>query len=695
MLLFTDSSTPMVFQEEVSECGIVCLAMVLAHFGRHVSLEELRDQTDRHASGITMRTLLKLAQANGLSGTAFRAEPEALKSLARPAILHWDMSHYVVLVSAGRHGIVINDPALGKRNASWREVDKSFTGIAVTFEKSEGFQHKERRQRLRTTQVLGFSPELRRSFLFALALTLVVQAAALIAPRYLQVSVDRVITESQPELLALIAVAFLAVTLCGLAASYLRSLVITAFAARAKALAKSRFVDHLLRLPNDFFARRRPVDVTSRLQSLDAIQDQFSAGAIEATVDAIAVAAALVIVLVAAPTLGGLALLSIVATVVVRQWTHARLMGANRDAIAASMIERSNLLDTVSAIEQLKALGATVVRQQKWMGLLYASTTASEKSGRNYALDELFQSLIPACLRILWLFVAVRMVLGASITIGELFALLAYSNIAFAQSQSLLRGVRDFRLLDVHFERVADVLTAKSDQLEPVSHQGSLDIDVSDVSFNYPQVPHALLAGVSFQIKEGEFIGITGVSGAGKTTLIKLLLGMLSPSHGRVLIGGVDASRLRKSQFASVVTGFLQGDTSLFEGTVLENVTLFDDSPDTSYALEVLSAVRLSEWVETLPNGVNTTLTNPKQVSGGQLQRIMLARALYQRPRILVLDESTSQLDEATELALMNWISSQAFTCVVVSHRRSVLERASRVLHVSAQGVAEVSAREG
>ncbi len=673
---------PLVLQDEIAECGLACLAMILRHFGKCVTLEEMRSQADRYESGMTLRALVDLARAHGLQATPYRIELEGLRELRTPAILHWEMSHYVVMVEARRRGLLVHDPARGARQLSWNEVSKRFTGVAVAVEPTAAFQTQPFASRPGYFDLLRGIHGLRGLLLQAVLLTAILQAAVFLGPRYLQQMIDNVVRADRDDLALTIAGGFFAIAVIAAAAQVVRALVVTSLAGRFRKDAKAAYVRKLLALPSAFFHKRRTADVVARIQSLEVIQDQTSTASIEAVVDAVAIIVASALILNAAHPLGLVTIGTVAVLVAVRELMHGKIVHAGREAVIAQTTERSSLHDTVATIEQLKALGRVAGREERWRSLNEVAAAATERFDRASAIDDCVRTSVPGLLLIVWVFAGIEIVVSGRLSLGEFYALLAYNSIALVHSQSLVRTLRDFRLLRLHFERIQDTLDAKAETLDVLPMPQNFDIRINNLSFRYSGESSAILKDVNLVIPEGACIGIEGRSGAGKSTFAKLVLGLVEPTEGSVTICDQSATSIRCSQLADRVVGFLQNDSSLFEGSVLDNVTLFCPDADDGRVERLLEAVRLISWVDGLPLGMHTVITSPRQVSGGQLQRLMLARALYQCPRILILDESTSNLDTDTELEVIKWIRTQRMTCILISHRAEALAQTDRLLTV-------------
>lgn len=684
---------------EAGECGLMCIADVAAHHGRHGVLAELRRTRCVGRRGLTARDLLALSADLGFSGRALRVELEGLRQLDLPCILHWDLNHFVVLKKVSRHNVTVLDPAVGLRKLSMAEASRHFTGVALELAPAAGFTPQAPARRVSLAMLTGRVSGLGRSLLQILLVATVLEAFALVAPLFQQLVVDEVLTSADGDLLTVLALGFglllLAQTLIALA----RSLMVVVLSQTLSLQWASNVFTHLLRLPVDFFERRHLGDITSRFGAVQAIQKTLTTAAIEAVLDGVMAIAALAMMVVYAPTLAAVTVATVLAYAALRWAAYAPLRHASAEKLVAAARENSHFLETLRAITPLKLFGREDERRVQWQNLIVDVQNRDLRTARLAMLFSTASSLFFGLEQLLVLWLGARLVMGASapgavFTVGMLFAFIGYKTQFTTRVAALINQAVELKMLGMHAERLTDICLEPPERDAVAAHDLAHlapSIELRNVSFRYGEGEPWILKDASFSIAAGESVAVVGASGAGKTTLLKLALGLLKPTEGDVHYGGQPVRQLGWQNFRRQVGTVMQEDV-LLTGSLADNISFFDVQPDRERIESCARMAQLHDDIQRMPMGYETLVGDlGSGLSGGQKQRLLLARALYKLPRVLALDEATSHLDLANERAVTAAIAHMKLTRLVIAHRPETIAGAQRVVQVKDGKVVEIA----
>jgi ATP-binding cassette, subfamily B, bacterial CvaB/MchF/RaxB len=523
-----------------------------------------------------------------------------------------------------------------------------------------------------------------------LLLSALLQLFALAAPMYMQIVVDDVLVKHDVDVLTLLALGFVLLTIIQVATKALRgwtSLYLGNQLARSVGV---RLVSHLLRLPLDYFQTRHAGDIASRLRSLQPVQDFLTGGVIAALIDGAMAVTTLVVLLLYSPLLAGIVIAAFAGYALARFALFRPLRQRSQEAIVAAARLDSHLLETIRALQSIKLFGRETERGQSWQDLFVASLNAQARSARlNIGYDTL-NGILLGLESVLLVFVGAQQVLSGALTIGMLYAVVAYRTHFANAMNSLINQAIAYLMLQLHLERIADIaltdpepgLQAESSFIAPV--RGALAMQA--LRFGWPGEVHTLLDGIDLDIAAGEKLAIVGASGSGKSTLLRLLLGLHEPTSGRVLCDGVPLRRLGLRAYRTGVAALLQDDV-LLTGTIRDNISFFDVQCDPERLEHAARLAHVYDDIMQLPLRFDSRIGDlATSLSAGQAQRVLLARALYRDAAVLLLDEGTSHLDSATELAVMRDILALPITCIFATHRRDIAEQADRVLILGSMG---------
>jgi ATP-binding cassette subfamily B protein RaxB len=684
----------MLRQAEGSECGLACIAMVASYHGLKIDLISLRRRFQMSLKGATLRQLLRISEDLGLSGRPLRGEVSSLLHLPLPAILHWDLNHFVVLtrIRSGLRGprFHIHDPASGARVLESAEMARRFTGVAIELVKSETFKSQPSPAKLRIRQLWsrleGFWPTMLQVFFLSVVLQLVV----LVTPFLLQVSLDSVLPTGDVDLLLMLALGFGGVAIIAMLTTWVRTLVLLRLSVSLSYQVTVNLFRQLLRLPLTWFERRHVGDVISRFGSTRPISDLLSQGLIASLIDGIMALLTFALIFVYSPALSLIALTALVLATSLRVASFSALKHANVDLITAAAHENSTFIESIRGIATIKAFGEEANRQRLWQQKKAEAVNAEIKAARLNAAFTAAEGLVMGVERVVFVYLAIRFAMGGGLTVGMIFALQAYRQNFLDATLRLVQQAISYRLLDMHLARIADIALSPSEQLTSGRHEmaareepSAATIELRNVWFRYAPGEPDILRGVTFKVEPGEVVGLVGPSGGGKTTLMKIMLGLLSPLSGEVLINGQPLASYGVSRWRREI-GSVAQDDALFAGSLMDNICMFDPEPDRRRVEDAAQAAGIRAEVERLPMGYDTPVGDMGSVlSGGQKQRVMLARALYREPVALFLDEATAHLDPLTEIDVGKAVRLLSCTRVLIAHRPETIERADRVFQVS------------
>lgn len=471
-------------------------------------------------------------------------------------------------------------------------------------------------------------------------------------------------------------------------ASLLRSFVLLVAGTTLGYGIATNIARRLFRLPIEWFERRQTGDILSRFQSIAPIRDLLTKGAVAAVVDGLLAVLTLVLMFFYSPVLSVITIVAFAFYVIIRLISFRFEREAQESVIVASGKEQTTLIETLRGITTLRLFGSETLRHALWQSRLTDSVNGNVRVSRIAIWQTTANTTLFGIENVITIWLAVSFVIaGQGFSIGMVYAFIAYKTQFIQKATSLIDQGMAFRILGLHLERLADIALYPEDKsFQQASETGGElkgRIEFKDVFYRYSNADPFVLQGVNLVIEPGEHVAITGPSGGGKTTLIKLLLGLIEPEGGEILVDGLSLSRFGYKSFRGQVAAVLQDD-NLFAGSLAENIALFDDEMDMARVAQAAIAASIHDDITSMPMQYETLVGEMgSTLSGGQKQRVLLARALYRNPKVLVMDEGTSHLDMVHERAVNAAIAAMGITLVLVAHRKETIDAAERVLVVA------------
>ncbi|NBN65074.1 NHLP family bacteriocin export ABC transporter peptidase/permease/ATPase subunit [Microvirga tunisiensis] len=679
--------TPTILQMEAVECGAASLAMILAHHGAWIPLEELRIACGVSRDGSKASNVLKAARRYGLTAKGYRKEPEGLVDLPWPAILHWNFNHYVVFEGMTETHAFINDPASGPRVITREELSEAFTGVVLTFERTPEFR--------RTAKPSGLMAAFRArvtqshkglALIAILSLALVIPGVVL--PVYAKLFVDGVLMMQQQHWVTPLFLALAATALIRAVLTHLRASLILRLQTKLTITGASAFIWRVLHLPMAFFSQRSPGEVAERIEASGRVAEVISADMANALLNWGTLIFFALVLIGYDPLLGLMTVALGLPNLLLLRFVQKRL---RQDSIRFA-VEQGKLggatVGIIYNIETIKASGLETSSFGRWAGVHARMLNTSQDVGQKSMITSLGPTLLSGLIDAAILGVGALRVMQGGLTIGDLvaFQLLAASFtaplVSLVQLSPKLAAIRaDLNRVDDAMRNPPDPLTqppAPELARGPTLLNGALELDT--IRYGYNPLDEPLFDGISLRARPGERIALVGRSGCGKSSLGRIICGLVAPWSGEVRIDGIPLSDLDQYRRAANIA-YVDQEIFLFEGTVRENLTLWNpDVPDDAITRALEDAAILDDIVAR-PGELDARVEEGgRNFSGGQRQRLEIARALVGDPAVLVLDEATAALDPQTEKIIDENLRRRGCTAIIIAHRLSTVRDCSEII---------------
>ncbi|HDS5358899.1 MULTISPECIES: peptidase domain-containing ABC transporter [Enterobacter cloacae complex] len=690
---------PLIRQTESAECGLACLAMMASWHGLQTDLPTLRDRFSISTQGMTLQRLIECAAGIRMSSRAVRLEPEDLKSLSLPCILHWNMNHFVVLHKVSGSRLVIHDPDKGKVTISLTEAGKHFTGVALELMPASDFTARDERKKIRLRQLTGKTPGLLAAMSRIIVFALALEILTLGSPLLNQLVIDEVLVAADRSLLSVVIIALLLLSLTQMFLSLARQWASITLSVNFNMQWTARVFHHLVRLPLAWFDARSKGSINARFEAVDMIQQALTTQVLEGILDVLLAVTALCMMLLYSPEMTLIAVLAAIFYGVLRALWYPSLRQSAEDAWDAGARESGHFLETLNGILSLRINGVTAYREAAWLNLNVTRRNTQLRQSRLLMCYDIVHTLTGSVVSAVILWKGAGEVLNGTFTVGMLVAYLSYQMRFSSSISSLTDKFFAWRMLDVYNERLADIVLTptESHQQQPDKEDNNMSVipfefwgttaedacpplSMEHIIFSHKGGNKPILRGVSMTLYPGEVVAITGKSGCGKSTLVKLILGIHIPDEGTIRTFGIPQTHPDYFQVRRRIGTVLQDD-HLFRGTIADNIIFFSEDRNQERMLQCARLALIDIDIMAMPMGYQTLIGETGGgLSGGQKQRILLARALYKKPGFLLLDEATSHLDVESEIKISQTLRQLGLPVLLIAHRPETIASADRVL---------------
>ena len=685
---------PQVMQMEALECGAACLTMILAYYGRWEPLEKVREKCGVSRDGSKASNILRAARGYGLAASGAAGDAEALReSGAFPCIIFWNFNHFVVLDGFKGKYAYLNDPARGQVRVPMEEFEESFTGVVLLFEKTEAFEEGGSKP-----DTIRYAKERLRGMGAAIAFVMLTAAITSLAgisnTSMSQVFMDRILSGDNPEWLVPLMVCMLLLAAVTGVVSILNAIYLVRIRGKIAVVSSSRFMRHLLHLPMGFYSQRMVGDLQQRQSSNESVAFALIGQIAPVIVNVVMVVLYLVVMLRYSLLLTAVGVTTAVANVLISRYISRKRVNISRAATANAGKKYSAAVSGIEMIETIKAAGAENSYFERWAG--YQATTNRELV-RTKNLNE-YLGALPAALsslaNIAVLAIGIWLIVLGEFTPGMLLAFTGFLSSFMTPMNQLTSLGQSVQEMETQMERIEDVMNYEADvpeECEDPNEVGGLKeqfgreklrgkVDLEGVSFGYSPLEPPLIEGFDLHVEPGHWVALVGPSGCGKSTISKLVSGLYKPWGGEVRFDDMPMQEVPRPLLRGSLA-VVDQDIVVFDDTVSDNVKLWDDSVED---FEVILACRdagIHETIAGREGGYSSrVLPNGRNFSGGQLQRLEIARVLAKDPSIIILDEATSALDAKTEADVIRRIRDRGTTCIVVAHRLSTIRDCDEII---------------
>ena len=680
---------PMIMQLEALECGAACLTMILGYYNKWLPLEQVRADCGVSRDGSKARNLLKAARSYGLTAQGYKFEPEALKENGLfPCIVHWNFNHFVVLCGFKGNKAYLNDPARGTYTVSMEEFDEAFTGVCLMFEPTEEFEMTGKPKsvlRFAQKRLVGSGT----AVAFVVLTTVIASLLELIEPAFSRVFADKLLSGENPEWTSPFLVLFGAFTLILVIVAWIQAIYSLRIAGKLAAVGNVNFMWKILHMPMSFFSQRSAGDILTRKDTNATV-----AAALVDVVAPLAINSAMMVFYLAVMVRYSriLALVGIASVAI--NALLSRLISRKRINITRVRMRDEGKLagSTVAGIEMIetiKASGSENGYFERWSGFQASVNTQDSKFLR---IDE-YLGLLPAFVAeladIAVLGIGVYLTFSGQFTLGMIMAFQGFLASFSEPAATLVEAGQTVLEMRTEMERIDDVMEYPDDvvhQYESSSDDGASyskipgNIELKNITFGYSALDEPLIRDFNLSVKQGQRVALVGMSGCGKSTVSKLISGLYQPWSGEILYDGHPLSEIDRDVFTGSVA-VVDQDIILFEDTIENNIKLWDDSIEDFEMILAARDAQIHSDIMLRDGGYRYRITEGgKDFSGGQRQRLEIARVLAQDPNVIILDEATSALDARTEYDVVNAIKARNITCIIVAHRLSTIRDCDEII---------------
>ncbi len=683
------AKVPVVMQLEALECGAASLTMILAYYGKWIPLEQVRADCGVSRDGSNAKNVLKAARSYGLQAKGYRYEPEMLKAKGTfPCIIHWNFNHFVVLCGFKGDKVVLNDPAKGNYTVSMETFDQSFTGICLMFEPTESFEPGGKPK-----SVLSFAKKrlvgAGAAIVFVALTTTITSIIGIIQPVFSRIFLDRLLTRQNPEWFWLFFTTLAFVSIMQLVVAFAQAKSNYLIQGKLAAVGNTSFMWKVLRMPIEFFSQRMAGDIQQRQDASASIAATLVNTFAPLVLNAVMMIFYLIVMLRYSPLLSLVGIASILLNVAMSRVISKKRVNITRVQMRDAGKLAGSTVAGIEMIETIKASGAETGYYEKWAGYQASVNTQQVRFARLNEYFGMIPTMITELANTAVLVLGVLFAIQGHFTIGMVMAFQSFLSAFTGPAMTLIEAGQSLQEMRTQMERVEDVMEYPTDV--NYKDEGGYDedaefdklsgsVEMKNVTFGYSRLAEPLIEDFNLTLKPGSRVAFVGGSGCGKSTLSKLVSGLYQPWSGEILFDGKPMKDIDRSVFTGSLA-VVDQDIILFEDTIRNNIKMWDDSIEDFEVILAAKDAQLHEDIMQRDGGYDYVLTEGgKDFSGGQRQRMEIARVLAQDPTIIILDEATSALDAKTEYKVVKSIKDRGITCIVVAHRLSTIRDCDEIV---------------
>ncbi|MBQ9673096.1 MAG: NHLP family bacteriocin export ABC transporter peptidase/permease/ATPase subunit [Ruminococcus sp.] len=690
---------PVIMQMEALECGAACLDMILAYYKRYIPLERVRSDCGVSRDGSSAKNILKAARNYGFKARALIIDTKGLRKNGKfPCVVHWNYNHFVVVDGFKGDKVLLNDPARGTLKLSLEEFEKAYTGIYLEFEPTEDFQPGGKRR-----SVLTFAKErlkgTKTAIIFFVLTTIITSLLAIVKPAFQRIFLDRIITGNDAEWINPFMGALLLLMITEFVVGCIMSIYTYKIEGKLAIIANSKYMWHIIRLPMEFFSQRMAGDIADRQRKNETVAKELIQTLAPVVLNAVLTVIYLIVMFSYSVPL---ALISVTATII--NLVVAKIISKKRINVTRVQMRDAGKLSGVTVtgiemIETIKASGAENGFFGRWSGYQASVNTQNVKYAKINQYLGALPELVSDFANITVLGLGIYLVICGEFTVGMVTAFQSIMMLFSSPVKSLINAGQKIQEMRTNMERIEDVMNYEtdvtdSDEREVLDESVSYSklsgaIEMKNVSFGYSKLANPLISDFNLSVKPGSSIAFVGSSGCGKSTLAKLISGLYKPWKGEIEFDEKSIDKINRSVFTGSVA-VVDQDIILFEDTIANNIKMWDSSIEDFEMIMAARDAHIHDDIMMRNGGYQyKIIEGGRDFSGGQRQRLEIARVLAQDPTIVILDEATSALDAKTEYEVVQSIRDRGITCIVIAHRLSTIRDCDEIIVMDNGNVVE------
>lgn len=682
------AKVPVVMQMEALECGAASLTMILAYYDKWIPLEQVREDCGVSRDGSNARNILRAARSYGLNAKAYRYSPERLKEVGRfPMIVHWEFNHFIVLNGFKGNKVYINDPARGNIVMTFEQFDEGYTGVCLMFDPSEDFQPSGKPKsvwKFAKGRLKGASV----AVAFVMVTTLIASITGIAMSGFSRVFIDRLLTGNDPDWLFPFIIGLSGLAIVQLAAEWIKAIYSLKINGKMAIVGNMTYMWKVLRLPMKFFSQRMAGDIQQRKESNASIAGSLANTLAPLVLETAMMIFYLVVMIRYSLLLTVIGVVSIVGQVFVSQIISKKRVNITRVMMRDSGKLASATVSGIEMIETIKASGAENGFFEKWSGYQASVNTQNVRFERINGYLGMIPPILTQLANSAVLILGVYLCMTGEFTVGMVMAFQGFLGSFMTPAQTLISAGQKFQELRTEMERVEDVMKYPTDvefNDDDIDEDADYDklsgaVELKNVTFGYSRLAPPLLENFSMKLEPGSRVAFVGSSGCGKSTLAKLISGLYEPWEGEILFDGKHINEINRSVFTGSVA-VVDQDITLFEDTIENNIKMWDNTIEDYEMMMAARDAQIHDDIMQREGGYRyKVIEGGRDFSGGQRQRLEIARVLSQDPTIIIMDEATSALDAKTEYEVVNAIKQRDITCIVIAHRLSTIRDCDEII---------------